>query len=108
MTTMSKSAFSSAEITDSLASGTPAGTSTVLTKLEASASYRNGPGTSSMAEESAFDRPSSVTLVGEFEPETMLMFPEPSAPWEVNEMFLGATTDCGRTAIGDVTVLPAP
>src|SRR5919205_1624322 len=108
MTTMSKSAFSSPDITDSLASGAPAGTSTVLTKFDASAAYRKGPGTSSTADESALDRPSSVTLVGELEPETMLMFPEPLPPCDVKAMFFGATTDCGRTEIGDVTVLLAP
>src|SRR6476661_1979875 len=108
MTTMSKSARSSAENTDSLASGTFAGTSTVLTKFEASAAYLKGPGTSSMAEESALDSPSSVTFVGELEPETMLMFPAPLPAAEVNARFLGATTDCGRTAIGDTAFLLAP
>ena len=61
-----------------------------------------------MAEESALDRPSRVMLIGLLVPETTLSSPEPVPPSEVKATSLAVTTDCGRTAIGEVTFLFAP
>src|SRR6478672_7627602 len=82
-THMSKSAFGSEERTENFASGTPAGTWTVLTNVEASARPVNGPGTSSTAEESALERPSRVIPVAPLVPDTTLMSPDPVADWVV-------------------------